>query len=136
MIDDFSPTTDWPPRFGGEIDTARLHWFTHPQLRATQVAVDPTSVTVLATYVPTAPDSAPGRAATRQSSGVTAAGAHRPQWVPAATGQLQGAAASQLVSAAHELAESQAFDPPLLAKYTVKLKCRRYLLVKFTDWNE
>lgn len=51
VIDDFSPSTDWPPRFGGEIDTARLHWFTHPQLRATPVEVDPTSVTVVATYV-------------------------------------------------------------------------------------
>jgi predicted O-methyltransferase YrrM len=52
VIDDFSPSTEWPPRFAGEIDTARLHWLTHPHLRATQVPVDPASVTVLATYVP------------------------------------------------------------------------------------
>lgn len=52
VIDDFSPSTDWPPRFGDEIDTARVYWLTHPRLRATQVTVDPTAVTVLATYVP------------------------------------------------------------------------------------
>jgi predicted O-methyltransferase YrrM len=52
VIDDFSPSTGWPPRHRGEIDTARLHWLTHPRLHASQVTVDPTAVTVVATFVP------------------------------------------------------------------------------------
>ena len=35
--------------------------------------------------------------------------------------QLQGAAFTQLESAAQEFVESQAFEPPLLARYAVKL---------------
>jgi predicted O-methyltransferase YrrM len=52
VIDDFSPSTDWPPRYNGEIDTVRLHWLTHPRLHATQITVDPTAVTVVARSLP------------------------------------------------------------------------------------
>ena len=48
VIDDFSPSTGWPPRYRGEVDTVRLHWLTHPRLHATQIAVDATAVTVVA----------------------------------------------------------------------------------------
>jgi predicted O-methyltransferase YrrM len=51
VIDDFTPSTTWPPRYAGQIDTVRQHWLDHPDLRATQVNVTPTSTTILATYV-------------------------------------------------------------------------------------
>ncbi|MFF7356198.1 O-methyltransferase [Streptomyces filipinensis] len=37
VIDDFTPATTWPPRFGGVPDQARLHWLEHPELRATEL---------------------------------------------------------------------------------------------------
>lgn len=37
VIDDFTPATTWPPRFDGAPDHARLHWLTHPGLRATEL---------------------------------------------------------------------------------------------------
>jgi hypothetical protein len=30
--DSLTPATDWPPRFDGQVDEARLHWLTHPDL--------------------------------------------------------------------------------------------------------
>lgn len=38
-IDDFTPTTQWPPLHQGTIDQARVHWLTHPQLRSTEIRV-------------------------------------------------------------------------------------------------
>ncbi len=40
-VDDFTPMSQWPPTHGGEIDTARLHWLTHPALDATEIRVAP-----------------------------------------------------------------------------------------------
>jgi predicted O-methyltransferase YrrM len=51
VIDDFTPSTTWPPRYAGRIDTSRQHWLDHPDLRATQVNVTPESATILATYL-------------------------------------------------------------------------------------
>lgn len=51
VMDDFGPLTTWPPRFGDCVDTTRLHWLTHPQLRATQVRVTPEWSALLATYI-------------------------------------------------------------------------------------
>lgn len=51
VMDDFSPLTQWPPLFEGEPDAARLHWFEHPMLRATQVNLTPDAATLLATYI-------------------------------------------------------------------------------------
>src|SRR4029079_17757522 len=46
-----------------------------------------------------------------------------------------GAETAHVVSAANEVAESNAFDPPLLAMYSVLLKCRMNLVGKFSDRN-
>ncbi|MFK0152052.1 O-methyltransferase [Streptomyces sp. NPDC090493] len=37
VVDDFTPVEQWPPRFGGGVDRARLHWLEHPALRAVEV---------------------------------------------------------------------------------------------------
>ncbi|MEV5958609.1 class I SAM-dependent methyltransferase [Streptomyces sp. NPDC051987] len=37
VVDDFTPADQWPPRFGGDVDRARLHWLEHPALRAVEV---------------------------------------------------------------------------------------------------
>jgi hypothetical protein len=52
VIDDFTPASEWPPRFDGEIDTARVHWLEHPDLLATEVRVHPDCATILATCRP------------------------------------------------------------------------------------
>jgi hypothetical protein len=49
VVDDFTPSTTWPPRYAGPIDTPRQHWMDHPDLRATQVNVTPESSTIVAT---------------------------------------------------------------------------------------
>lgn len=51
VIDDFTPSTTWPPRYAGQIDTSRQHWLDHPDLHATQINVTPESATILATYI-------------------------------------------------------------------------------------
>jgi predicted O-methyltransferase YrrM len=50
VIDDFTPTTSWPPEHDGRPDMARLHWLGHPRLLATEVRTQPDAVTVLATF--------------------------------------------------------------------------------------
>ncbi|WP_412540434.1 class I SAM-dependent methyltransferase [Longispora sp. K20-0274] len=50
VIDDFTPSTGWPPTYMGEVDTPRLHWLTHPLLRATEVRVTPDLATIVAHY--------------------------------------------------------------------------------------
>jgi len=51
VIDDFAPFTEWPARFLGEPDTARLHWLTHPAMLATEIRLAPDLSTVVARYV-------------------------------------------------------------------------------------
>jgi predicted O-methyltransferase YrrM len=51
VMDDFSPLTQWPPLFQGEVDAARMHWLDHPRMRATQVDVTPESSALLATFL-------------------------------------------------------------------------------------
>lgn len=34
VMDDFTPSDTWPPTFQGRIDTDKLHWLEHPDLRA------------------------------------------------------------------------------------------------------
>ncbi|MFH9353292.1 O-methyltransferase [Kitasatospora sp. NPDC017646] len=48
LMDDFTPSPHWPPRFGGEVDRLRLHYLTHPGLEATEVRTAPGSAVVLA----------------------------------------------------------------------------------------
>jgi hypothetical protein len=51
VMDDFGPLASWPPLFDGQVDVARLNWFEHPQMRATQVRVTPEWSALLATHV-------------------------------------------------------------------------------------
>ena len=41
VIDDFTPTEEYPPRFAGEIDQVRLHWLEHPDLATEDRVVAP-----------------------------------------------------------------------------------------------
>lgn len=49
IMDDFTPSADWPPRFEGEVDELRLFYLTHPDLDATEVLTTPSASAVLAT---------------------------------------------------------------------------------------
>ncbi|WP_433043951.1 O-methyltransferase [Dactylosporangium sp. CS-033363] len=51
-MDDFTPSTSWPPMYEGRVDEPRRHWLDHPDLRATEVRVAPDAAAVLATYLP------------------------------------------------------------------------------------
>jgi predicted O-methyltransferase YrrM len=51
VLDDFTPSPDWPPRFGGEVDELRLFFLTHPELQATEVLTTPTSSAIVAVRV-------------------------------------------------------------------------------------
>ncbi|MFC1442788.1 class I SAM-dependent methyltransferase [Streptacidiphilus sp. N1-10] len=48
VLDDFTPSPEWPPRFAGEIDELRLFYLTHPDLRATEILTTPTTSAVVA----------------------------------------------------------------------------------------
>ncbi|MFJ7243244.1 O-methyltransferase [Kitasatospora sp. NPDC098652] len=48
LMDDFTPSPHWPPRYGGEVDRLRLHYLTHPALEASEVLTTPGSSAVLA----------------------------------------------------------------------------------------
>lgn len=49
VIDDLTPAQDWPPRFNGEIDEARMYWLTHPGLDAAEVRLAPDLAALVAT---------------------------------------------------------------------------------------
>ncbi|GGM94857.1 class I SAM-dependent methyltransferase [Streptomyces fuscichromogenes] len=49
VVDDFTPCDRWPPRFGGDVDRARLHWLEHPALRAVEIRLAPDLCTVVGT---------------------------------------------------------------------------------------
>ncbi|MGA5820982.1 O-methyltransferase [Kitasatospora sp. NPDC094028] len=49
VLDDFTPSPHWPPRFEGAVDELRLRYLTHPALEAAEVLTTPTSAAVLAT---------------------------------------------------------------------------------------
>ena len=46
---DLTPATDWPPRFGGQVDEARLHWLTHADLDAAELRLAPDLAALVAT---------------------------------------------------------------------------------------
>ncbi|MHA6764989.1 O-methyltransferase [Streptacidiphilus sp. PAMC 29251] len=48
VLDDFTPSSEWPPRFQGEVDQLRVFYLTHPELRATEVLTTPTTSAVVA----------------------------------------------------------------------------------------
>ncbi|MBT2367520.1 class I SAM-dependent methyltransferase [Streptomyces sp. ISL-10] len=47
ILDDFTPSPDWPPRFGGEVDELRLFYLTHPALDASEMLTTPASSVVV-----------------------------------------------------------------------------------------
>ncbi|MCC9309789.1 class I SAM-dependent methyltransferase [Kitasatospora sp. RB6PN24] len=47
VVDDFTPSSTWPPLHEGRPDTARLHWLEHPALRATELQLAPDLSTVV-----------------------------------------------------------------------------------------
>jgi predicted O-methyltransferase YrrM len=56
VIDDLTPAREWPPRFAGQVDTARMHWLTHPGLDAAELRLAPDLAALVATLRhPTAP---------------------------------------------------------------------------------
>jgi predicted O-methyltransferase YrrM len=55
VLDDFTPSTSWPPIYQGSVDDLRLTYLTHPWLSATEVAVAPDQAVVLATRKAAAP---------------------------------------------------------------------------------
>jgi predicted O-methyltransferase YrrM len=48
VVDDFTPSAEWPPTHDGAIDGARLHWLEHPMLSAAEVRTTADSVTIVA----------------------------------------------------------------------------------------
>ena len=48
LLDDFTPSPEWPPRFCGEIDELRLFYLTHPKLQATEILTTPSTSAVMA----------------------------------------------------------------------------------------
>ena len=49
VIDDLTPAAAWPPRFGGQVDQARMHWLTHPALDAAELRLAPDLAALVAT---------------------------------------------------------------------------------------
>jgi predicted O-methyltransferase YrrM len=41
VVDDLTPATQYPPVFQGQVDTARMHWLTHPDLDAAELRLAP-----------------------------------------------------------------------------------------------
>ncbi|MFD0279490.1 O-methyltransferase [Kitasatospora sp. NPDC127111] len=48
VLDDFTPSPDWPPRFDGGVDELRLRYLTHPALHATEIRTAPTASVIVA----------------------------------------------------------------------------------------
>ncbi|MFF6912479.1 class I SAM-dependent methyltransferase [Streptomyces sp. NPDC012466] len=48
VLDDFTPSAEWPPRFEGEVDELRLFYLTHPDLDAAEVLTTPASSAIVA----------------------------------------------------------------------------------------
>ena len=60
VIDDLTPARDWPPRFSGQVDAARMHWLTHPGLDATELRLAADLAALVATRRHPAQGSHPG----------------------------------------------------------------------------
>jgi predicted O-methyltransferase YrrM len=53
-VDDYTPTTTWPPMHEGGVDESRVHWLLHPDLQATEIRVATDLSVVVARYFPDA----------------------------------------------------------------------------------
>jgi predicted O-methyltransferase YrrM len=49
VVDDLTPARDWPPRFGGQVDAARMRWLTHAGLDAAELRLAPDLAALVAT---------------------------------------------------------------------------------------
>jgi predicted O-methyltransferase YrrM len=49
VVDDLTPARDWPPRFGGQVDTARMRWLTHAGFDAAELRLAPDLAALVAT---------------------------------------------------------------------------------------
>jgi hypothetical protein len=49
VVDDLTPADQWPPRFDGRPDAARLHWLTHRDLAAAELRLAPDLAALVAT---------------------------------------------------------------------------------------
>jgi predicted O-methyltransferase YrrM len=49
VMDDFTPSTAWPPLHDGHPDMARLYWLQHPDLLGAQISTQPDAVSIVAT---------------------------------------------------------------------------------------
>lgn len=52
VIDDFTPSPQWPPMVDGAPDRARLHWLEHPALQAAEIRLAPDLSTIVAALTP------------------------------------------------------------------------------------
>jgi predicted O-methyltransferase YrrM len=52
VVDDFTPSTTWPPTFQGRPDHGRLRWLAHPALSAAEVRLAPDLASIVATRHP------------------------------------------------------------------------------------
>ncbi len=50
VIDDFTPSTQWPPTYDGRPDVVRMHWLDHPRLSTTDVRTERGACTLVATF--------------------------------------------------------------------------------------
>lgn len=48
VMDDFTPTAEWPPMHNGQPDAARLHWLEHPEMLTTMISTEPDAASVVA----------------------------------------------------------------------------------------
>ncbi|NUU26010.1 MAG: transferase [Streptomycetaceae bacterium] len=48
ILDDFTPSPHWPPRYDGQVDELRLLYLTHPSLDATEIRTTATSTAIIA----------------------------------------------------------------------------------------
>jgi predicted O-methyltransferase YrrM len=49
VIDDLTPARDWPPRYAGRIDEARMSWLSYPGLDAAELRLAPDLAALVAT---------------------------------------------------------------------------------------
>jgi predicted O-methyltransferase YrrM len=49
VMDDFTPTAQWPPMHEGRPDTAQLYWLEHPDLLTSVIRTEPDAASVVAT---------------------------------------------------------------------------------------
>jgi predicted O-methyltransferase YrrM len=49
VIDDLTPARDWPPRYAGGVDEARMSWLGYPGLDATELRLAPDLAALVAT---------------------------------------------------------------------------------------